>query len=238
MQNIRWIGIGLSNALTKSIVHFYPAGANVSAPYPCNIKLSIFGAGIQKKSVALDGARLSQPDGVNLEAAFPQLQDGVPSFFGIMVELTSTQSRVDLSPSQCFIEICATGASIKYAPHIAREDSKTGPSVYKPSGIVGIKDAFHRSSLVAVNAGSETIKIDSTYACFLDGILPETTLEAKLGDDFFADVPSGNRTWGEEKLKSILIHTEVPDIFGMYMVYRDSVSERPVSIVPIEEVRV
>ena len=105
MYTVRWFGFGVSQALTKSVLHFFPTSANVSAPYPVQCKIEIFSSRFGKKSLVLDGARLHQPDGIKLEAAFPVLEDGAHPIFGICLELSAQAQRVDIRPSQAFVEL-------------------------------------------------------------------------------------------------------------------------------------
>ena len=115
MQSVKWIGFGVSNALSRTVVHFFPSGGGVTAPYPANCMLNLFSLTVdesigglahklEEKKIVLEGARLSQPDGVRLDQAFEDLSQGVKGFFGITVELSTGQPKVDLSGSSCIIE--------------------------------------------------------------------------------------------------------------------------------------
>ena len=75
MQSVKWIGFGVSNALSRTVVHFFPSGGGVTAPYPANCMLNLFSLTVdesigglahklEEKKIVLEGARLSQPDGV------------------------------------------------------------------------------------------------------------------------------------------------------------------------------
>src|SRR5690606_18742719 len=100
MNSMRWRGFFICNSVTRPYVHFFPHSANTTAPYPVVATITIFGAGLKTASVSLEGARLSQPDGVRLDAIFEDLATGVQGLPGIEVELHSNQRRVDMSASQ------------------------------------------------------------------------------------------------------------------------------------------
>ncbi len=122
MQSIRWIGFGISNALTHTMIHFFPSEGGVTAPYQANCVLRIFGQGINEKRVVLEGARLSHPDGVRIEDVFSELRSEQVGLYGIEVELVSVQSRVDLSPSSVIFELVSKGHSAKYWPAMVSDE--------------------------------------------------------------------------------------------------------------------
>ena len=156
MQSVSWITCAISSAISRSIVHFFPSAQITSAPYPVVFKLSIFGKDIQPKYVALEGGRLGQPDGVRLEDAFPQLAEGVSGLIGLKIEVTTPQPRIDLSPSQCVMEIISSAQSVRFNLRQVGQTEKrsNAPQPQKSVPIVaGINDAFFLSSLALVNAG-------------------------------------------------------------------------------------
>ena len=116
IQSVRWIAFGISNSSTKTIVHFFPSEGGVSAPYPATCTLKIFGSKMQERKVVIEGARLSHPDGVRLEQAFPSLGEENIGNFGLEIEVATIQPRVDVSPSSCIIELVSKGYSTRYWP--------------------------------------------------------------------------------------------------------------------------
>lgn len=228
MQVIRWIGVGVSNALTKTVVHFFPSSGNVTAPYPCQCKLTVFGSTLGRKSVVLEGARLSQPDGVKIDGAFPSLSEGLPSLFGIIVELSSQQPRIDLTTSSCMVELTSTGPSIMYVPHEYREAEK-----YLPDTGAAFKDAFNTSSLVMINGTAELYRPPVNPGFLIEGIAPDCVMEVELGDSFFKEVTPSEHSWGLGRLKEVRVLHEVPSAMGFYLIHRDVVSKRPVTIIPL-----
>lgn len=141
----RWIGFGLSAGGTTTLVHFLPAARIVSAPYPCVCKLSIFGnAGGRSvnKQIVLEGARLKQPDGIRIQDVFSEVLE-LRGLYGISVELTTLQPRIDLDASLCIIEILAGGNSVRYRPQLVSGRSESAAQA------LGIKSpvAVHKQSI-------------------------------------------------------------------------------------------
>lgn len=114
MNHVHWIGFVKTGTLCSTIVHFLGAASGISAPYPIQCSLSVFGDGIETKSVALEGMRLYQPDGVKINDVFPFLKDSTKTH-GLLIELSCVQQRIDLSPTNCFIEILEQGVRTVYA---------------------------------------------------------------------------------------------------------------------------
>lgn len=225
MQSIRWLGLGISNALTKTVVHFFPSAGNVTAPYPAQCKLTIFGQAIGRRSVVLDGARLSQPDGVKLEAAFPVLQEGLINMFGLIVELNSQQPRIDMTSSSCLVELTSSSPSVKYSPHETYDNES-----YLPKSGVAFKDAYTSSSLVMVNASGEIHRPPLNPGFTVEGIASDCIMEVELGEPFFKDVEPKECNWGLSRVRAVEVPNEIPSSVAYFTVLRDVNTKRPVTI--------
>lgn len=116
MQTVIWKGPIIGSALSRSFLHFFPSSGNVTAPYNTVCRLTLFGAGIEQKIVNLEGARLSQPDGVKLDEVFPALREGIKGFAGLEVELSGGHARVDLAGSSCVFEYLTGNQSVRFWP--------------------------------------------------------------------------------------------------------------------------
>ena len=116
MQSTKWLGFGLTSAISRTCVHFFPAADSVTAPYPAGCSLAIFRDDMERRSVALEGGRLSNPDGVWIEDTFASLKNEITGLFGLEVEVSSVQQRLDLSGSGCVIEIVSQGFSTRFWP--------------------------------------------------------------------------------------------------------------------------
>ena len=96
MQSVKWVSFGISNALTRTIVHFFPSEGGITAPFPATCALRIFGQGLIEKKVVIEGARLSHPDGVRVEngrVTMPELPgigfEGKSDLITVMRDLAS-----------------------------------------------------------------------------------------------------------------------------------------------------
>ena len=97
MQSTSWLTFGVSGAVTRTAIHFFPASLGSGAPYPAQCHLSLL-VGQVRKSVQLDGARLGQPDGLWVEDAFPVLREQ-GGLFGLEITVATSQPRVEVGAS-------------------------------------------------------------------------------------------------------------------------------------------
>lgn len=246
MAAIRWIGFCLSDVLTRTLVHFYPAAAHSGAPYPARCKLTIFGAGIERDMVVLDGARLQQPDGVRIEQVFPQLAEQTAQkkgLAGLEIEIETTQPRVDLSGSQCIVEFATNFGSVKYRParvveqKIAEEkDMAAGASAAVLPQMV-LRDAYSVSSLVLINTTEASCDasfdlvpagggVEATRIA-VPSLLGGEVREVVVGDSFFDRSRPQETSWG--LLRSGGVVCARPGVVG-YVLARDAGNKRPMSV--------
>lgn len=199
-QSITWVGFICHSPVTRSLVHFFPSAGSITAPYSANCKLTLLGANGAKKSLQIDGARLSHPDGLKVEDVFPEISDGVP-LLGMEVELSTGQQRVDMSGSSALIEIVTGGQSVKYTPKCLMEVRKPH-QVKLPRNITGhsdspsdmpethrgsantagpieatglaVKDSFTQSSVVVINRSQQavhpTVRLIPDGNCSSEGV--------------------------------------------------------------------
>lgn len=246
MQNVRWLSFCISNAVTRSVVHFFPSSANVAAPYAAECSLTLFGRDTTRKSVVLEGARFGQPDGVRLDDAFPQLQEGTSGFFGLEFSISSNQPRTDIQTSGCIIELSSRGHSCRFRPLqlIVPEDVQgraITPEPHEHGPALGMKDAFNSTSLVFVN-GSESaynpkVAVRSSSPTewgkplSIDPLPAHTVIEVDMAEQFAAaeDGPRES-SWGLVRAGGIWITEPPPLGVAVYLMYRDVVTRRPVSV--------
>jgi hypothetical protein len=145
-------------------VHFFPFSGSVAAPYGTECRLTLFGSGVVERSVLLEGARLGQPDGLRLEDAFPEVgAHAEGALLGLQIDLESTQQRIDLSASGCFVEFLRPGGgaagALRFRPlRMTAESSGVGTKdgeVAAPCVVVA--DRFQTTSLVVVNRSAEPV---------------------------------------------------------------------------------
>ena len=167
MQCLRWISFCIMEPGVRWFVHFLPSGGNVTPPYPAECRLKVFQDGWGERTVLLEGAKLSQPDGVGVLDAFPELFESPAGVYGLVIELSTKQPRTDLTASGCIMEYEREGGTTKFIPHalFSNTDSEEGTAStnsvedvikegnVKPSALAPLfGDAFIQSSLVAGNA--------------------------------------------------------------------------------------
>jgi hypothetical protein len=154
VYTVRWIGFGLSHSLARTVVHFFPSSNVVTAPYPVNTKIQVLSTGAGDHSVILEGARLHQPDGVRMEAAFPTLAQGT-GIYAVVVEITGASQRIDLTASQCIVEIVTANGKIRYRPsEVSGSANNT-----EPISSIAYSDASVKSSLVFVNTSARALEV-------------------------------------------------------------------------------
>jgi hypothetical protein len=249
MQNVEWLTFGLSNAISRTIIHFFPSAQVTSAPYPVIFKLRVFGKDIVSKSIALEGGRLGQPDGVRLEDAFPHLADGTSGIIGLHVELSTSQPRIDLSTSHIVIELVSSAQSVRFSPRqMKAHDRKltlSNENKLPCYAIAGINDAFFVSSLAVINYADKPFvpKLISPRPSTLatvseppditeigfDAVAAGNAQEFSLHEGMFTDVVPQEMTWGLIRSRVFEVSGDVPSDVGCYLVYRDSLTKRIVS---------
>lgn len=233
MQSMNWLTFCLTNTLTRSVVHFFPASnAGVSAPYPAECRLTLFGNGIEPKSVVLEGARFSQPDGIRLDEAFPSLREGNSSFFGLEIEISTIQPRIDITGSACIIEFIGSGQSCRFRPALRSAYIGGRP-------LLGLKDGFNSTSFVVVNGSNEVYKPQFNLSengelyplpQVIEPVAARNVLEIELAPSVLDNLKPNECSWGLLRARGIWAGpNEVPDVTS-YVLYRDAATKRPVSI--------
>ncbi len=243
MQSITWATFCVANSLARTIVHFFPSSGTVTAPYPAVCKFTLFSQGECAKTQSLEGLRLSQPDGVRLEDVFPFLRDGVSGMMGLHITLSTIQPRIDLSPSDCVVEIASRSHSVRFHPK-QLEGGKEAVTVDGP--LIGFDDQFHKSSLVVVN-GAESVfeaslawpqeeggEASEVKAARSERLSPWTVEEFPLQKEI-EESPTDpfEQSWGNTRAASLSLGEEMPAGSACFMMYRDATTKLPVSVVAV-----
>ena len=243
----------LSTSSIKTRVHFFPSAGASTSHQPITCILSLFGKGIEKRSVMLDGGRLNQPDGVRLEDAFPSLRGEASGIFGLELQLSSQQGRANLLNSQAAVELVSPQSSLLYysAPFVAEsapENATVGEGLDIPTRLqaarrtsfvgVGLQDSFLTTSLIMINSTSETVRPSifhgvgpEAQSLPVGNIAPESAMEIPLEESLFKNSVPKECLWGLSRAEKISIGTDslTPNT-AFYVMYRDPVSKRPVSV--------
>ena len=249
-STVRTVMFCLSTPSIKTRVHFFPTSGASTSHQPITCILSLFGKGIEKRSVMLDGGRLNQPDGVRLEEAFPTLRSEASGIFGLEIQLSSQQGRVDLLESQAAIELVSPQSSLLYysapfATDIVEGVQPEGDSAQllaharRRSFVgIGVQDAFLTTSLVMVNATNETVRPsifhgvgEEALSLPVGNISPESAMEIPLEESLFKNTSPHECLWGLSRAEKITVGPDsLTPHTAFYVMYRDPVSKRPVSV--------
>ncbi len=230
----------------RSRVHFFPTAGTTAGHYPVSCRLSLFGKGIEYRSVLLDGGRLNQPDGIRLEDAFPSLANETSGMCGIEVSLECPQGRLDLRNSRVVIEMVSPDFSLQYgaAPFRINEEclqqdeaSVAGDVKRELLGIV-VEDNSIVPSLIVVNPTSELLRPDLRYVLkgseaplHLGTVAPESVVEFSLDETLCKNSFNHETLWGRAIIEKFW--GTIPDKserLECYILYRDRQSKRPVSV--------
>lgn len=255
MQTARWLTFALANSITKTVVHFFPGGSVTTAPYPANVQLTVFGKDLPAKTIALEGSRLGQPDGVRLHDAFPFLAEGYQGYLALQVEMSTSQARVDMSGSACVVEITSSGQTVKFMPKLAGSSGDRNALLHTAPlhTVACMNDAFCSTSLLIVNSGGETYRpsvsafrpgsADPVPApCGSEAVLPGTAVEIPFTDSFYDECEPVECTWGLSRSRIAVVGGELrgdgageqarQDI-SVSVLYKDTLTRRITSVLPL-----
>lgn len=211
MDELRWIAFGLQDKNYRTAVHFFPYAGSISATYPVELSLSLFSDQFEAIQISMDGARLSQPDGLVLQDVFPALLKDFNGSFGIEIKIScSNQPHLDLSSSVCIIEMLGSNGSIKYEAKLV--DKKQD---LKLSAVLQNSQQF-TTQLVAINS-AETTKNSGLPARVFKSkettqFLPATVQELSVADKFYDEAYQQNCFGGEVQINSIEINRPTADL--------------------------
>lgn len=181
--SIKWISFGSHGKNTRTALHFFPFAGSISATYQADISIKVFGNDLEEVDVVLEGARLSQPDGLFLDEIFPILFENYQGFFGIEVEVNCDQQQVsDLSSSSCIIEIYNTPA--QQDPEYPQDEViryNASPCLPKSRGVLGQQSG-------AAESQHRTV---STFTKFADGSEPALIVLNRNDSELEPDLASG-----------------------------------------------
>ncbi len=218
-------------------MHFFPSSGNISAPYPAHCKLSLFGGGLEPKTVMLEGARISQPDGLFLDDVFPNLKEG-GGFYGLFVELHTPQPRVDISASGCVVEFHSTIHMSRFWPVRLTKEGMAE----RRGALPLIQDPFQTSSVVIVNGSQESFRPTLTSSRLVrsqeivrqplsvPSIEPYSVAEVPIPATYFDEIQPQECGFGLMRMAGIEMPSELPPGCAVYVMYRDATSTHPVSV--------
>lgn len=249
-NSVRTLVFCLSTPSIKTRVHFFPSAGATGGHFPVSCLLTLFGKGIEKKSVLLDGGRLNQPDGLRLEDAFPVLRGEVSGVFGLEIQLSCSQGRINLLSSQAAVEFVSSASSMMYgcapfSPMMEEAEDQALPPISErlqgarvhSGAAVAVQDSSLTPSLVIVNASDTPLKPELAHASkaaskplHVGTLSPESVVEVPLEEAMFRESEPHSTIWGSMKAGKVLLPDAVrqPES-GYYLLFRDPATKRPVS---------
>ncbi len=249
-NSVKTVVFCLSTSTIKTRVHFFPSAGAAGGHSPVSCLLTLFGKGVEKKSVLLDGGRLNQPDGLRLEDAFPVLRGEVSGVFGLEIQLSCPQARINLLSSQAAVEFVSSTSSMMYgcAPFVPMteetEEQALPPvtdRIQSPRGrsraAVAVQDGALASSLVIVNAGQSPLKPELSHAAqaahkplHVGTLSPESVVEVPLDEAMFRESAAHDTIWGSLRVEKMLMPDPAQEEgASYYLLFRDPATKRPIS---------
>lgn len=204
----------LHSSAIRSRIHFFPSAGMTTGPYSITCTFTLFGKGVERKSVAVDGGRLGQPDGIRLEDAFPALRGDISGVFGLQLELSCQQQRVNMLPSQASVELVSSQFSIlfgfpKFTPVESALDEGMESEMAQDSEVlrckqgVGVLDSFTTTSLIVINPSKAVVKPNlfkvqngERAPLHVGTIAAESAVEIPLEESLLRDSPPFECSWG------------------------------------------
>jgi hypothetical protein len=234
----------------RSRVHFFGSAGTTAGHYPVGCELTVFGKGIEKRSVRLDGGRLNQPDGIRLEDAFPSLATETSGVCGLEVRLDCPQGRINLLNSRVVVEMVSPQVSLSYMAAPCKADlvegeeaqSMAAPPILPSIPVaVAMHDRVCSPSLIIVNGGPELLRPDVRHVqrdgeapLHLGTVAAESVVEFPLDDALCKQGLVHEALWGDAVVEKLWGARNADDsATTWYMLYRDPVHKRPISVCAI-----
>ena len=236
---VSWLGFGIASTVTKSFMHFLPAAAGIGAPYPVDLKVTVGGSALPRRTLTVEGARLGHPDGFRLEEAVPALNQQVSGMYLLQVDLAPSQQRVDLSTSGIIIELQYQQGAVRYLPrrinsHIEGGKAKSLSGESQTSGTLGsimargvfnpdagistgfaLRDPTLFASIVILNSTASPI-VARIYSSRMEEsvgtvtIAPDSVKECDLVELGLTRATKLDCTWGAVEVEAFRVSFENP----------------------------
>ncbi|MDZ4786618.1 MAG: hypothetical protein SGJ02_11140 [bacterium] len=251
MKSVKWIAFSSQDRGTGTVVHFLPATPGAATPYPVELSFTIFGRGIEKKTLAVEGARLFHPDGVKIESLFGIRPSDGDSSYGIEIDVFCSQARSDVSASQCLIEFPLREGPLKFSPtriilQDAIQKNEEDFIEYKEEKrrSILIKDALLSPSIVIVNSSAKDMRPEVYYSEIkndeevlqmipLGQVAAQSVVERKLDSAFFNDVKPQELSWGLVRSRSIMAVSNSESGVSYSVVFRDTKTSKITSVLSL-----
>ncbi len=250
-QSFKALVFCISTSTIKTRVHFYPSAGSSGGHHAISCLFTLFGKGIEKRSVLLDGGRLNQPDGVRLEDAFPTLRGEASGVFGLEIELSCQQSRLPLQSSLAAVELVSPQSTVMYmsVPFLpsgeqgaieekAEHETRLSHPRRQSFMGVGLQDSYFSTSLVMVNSSDDTVRPsvfhrsgENASALQVGTLAPHSAVEIPLEEALFKESSPHECLWGLSRAEKISVDANsITPETAYYLMYRDTASKRPISV--------
>lgn len=153
---VSWLGFGIASTVTKTFMHFLPAAAGIGAPYPVDLKVTVGGSSLPRRTLSVDGARLGHPDGFRLEDAIPAITQQVSGIYLLQIDLVPTQQRIDLSASALILELQYQQGAVRYLPRRVRSEENSSKLLKSSSETQGTLGSIMSRGVFNANAANST----------------------------------------------------------------------------------
>lgn len=116
---VKWIGFATIGSINSTSLHFMPlAGENI-APVEVTCRIKLFGLETEPEEIECDGLRVAEPNGIQLNSLFPEVKPMHGEFCAFELSLKPERGDLDLSTSECIVEMQSSHGVLSYRPQKA-----------------------------------------------------------------------------------------------------------------------
>ncbi|MEX0596624.1 MAG: hypothetical protein WD512_08995, partial [Candidatus Paceibacterota bacterium] len=168
--------------------------------------------------ITMEGARLSQPDGIILDQVFPALLSDYHGLYGVSLQLTCPQqTQLDLKNSVCLTELLSDQEILRFEARLIDPAHN-----YELNGICRASEELV-SSLVAINVSSVVYNNGLPAGLVHSEQKPTNQLlagsiqELKISNDYLKSGLSQITSQGEMIINSYQVQTPSPEVIYFYL---------------------
>lgn len=233
--SVKWRGFAYTSSVHRTFLHFFPASHHGNAPYSVIARCRVFGGENPPEEIALEGLRLAQPDGFRLDEAFSDLEAKHGTLCGFDFELVASENRIDLAASRVAVELVSGASSVRFwltqCLSGERESQKNSP-------LLLVRDAFHLSSLILVNAGEKVAQPKLVPAAervpgsllAIGELGPHSAVEWVPSPEEMGNLRAAEASWGLTRALGLELSLPQAEDLSAFAIYRDALSRQPVSV--------
>jgi hypothetical protein len=244
MRAVTWTGFLNPDRKSGTYVHFLPATPGAATPYPVEVSVSVFGRGLPRKRISLEGARLFHPDGIKVEDIFALQEVDSENAVGFQLEIFAAQQRSDVSASQCLVQFGSEAGPVMFSPvkKLIKSDPQSGAilpdNTEQFAPINALKDAVLAPSLFIVNTTineyrpevfyKDLPQVDSSLVP-LGQVMNSSVLERRLDGTIFGEPAARELSWGNVRSRMLSLR-KTDNGVACFLVYRDVKTSRISSV--------